>query len=116
MIDALAGSTAAGVGGFLKGTTNEPAQLAEVAAEFESLMLTEILKSMRDASSGGWLGDGEDQSGSIMIEVAEQQLARALASQGGLGLADLVTSGFRNEVVQDVTSSGERGQPQSPLP
>jgi len=68
--------------------------LKEVAAEFESLLLSEMLKSFREASSRGWLGESEGQAGATMTELAEQQLARTLASQGGLGLQDLVIRGL----------------------
>lgn len=68
--------------------------LSKVAAEFESLLLSEMLKSFREASSGGWRGESEDQAGATMMELAEQQLARTLAAQGGLGLQDLVVRGL----------------------
>lgn len=90
------------VSGFLGGglehiqaqNKDSPEQLRKVGAEFESLLLTQMLKSMRESSSGGWLGGGEDQAGTVMVEMAEQQLARALAASGGLGIADLVVEGM----------------------
>jgi Rod binding domain-containing protein len=81
----------------LRSNSSGPGKLSEVAAEFESLLLTQILKSMRESSSGGWLGEEECQGNLVMVEFAEQQFARAMASQGGLGLADLVKSGLSRE-------------------
>lgn len=72
----------------------DPRSLKKAASEFESLMITEMLKSMRGTDDAGWLGGGDDQAGSTMVEMAEQQLARALASSGGLGLSDLIVQGL----------------------
>ncbi|MGE5645493.1 MAG: rod-binding protein [Acidobacteriota bacterium] len=68
----------------------QPRDLKQAAAQFEALLLSQMLKSMRQAGDSGWLGTGEDESGSCMMELAEEQLAQALASQGGLGLANMV--------------------------
>jgi Rod binding domain-containing protein len=70
-----------------------PERLTQVAAEFESLLIAQMLRSMREASGGGWLGS-DDQSMSAMTEMAEQQFARVLASQGGLGLRDVIVEGL----------------------
>lgn len=75
----------------------DPSALRSVAAEFESLLVAQILRSFREASEGGWSGSTEDQAGATMIELAEQQLARALTSKGGLGLADLIVQGLSPE-------------------
>jgi len=72
----------------------DPAALRSVAAEFESLLLAQMLRSFREASESGWLGNAEDQAGATMTELAEYELARVLASQGGLGLADLIVHGL----------------------
>jgi Rod binding domain-containing protein len=69
-------------------------RIAGAAKEFEALMIAQLLKSMRDAGEGGWLGTGDDQAGAQSMELAEEQLARALANQGGLGLAGLVAGGL----------------------
>ena len=67
---------------------DDPSRLEKAASEFESLLITQLLQSMRTES--GWLGTGEDSSSSSLIELAEQQLASAMSAQGGLGLAKLV--------------------------
>jgi Rod binding domain-containing protein len=55
--------------------------------QFEALLVTEILKEVREASSGGWLSGDGDSSGAAMTEIAESQLAQALSSGAGFGLA-----------------------------
>jgi Rod binding domain-containing protein len=53
----------------------------DAAAQFESLLIAQLLKGMRESGEGGWLGTGEDQAGATMMEVAEEHLAPVLASQ-----------------------------------
>ena len=57
-------------------------------------MLGQILKASHDSSDGGWLGTGDDQAGSLAVEMAEQQFAQAMSAKGGLGIAKLVTAGL----------------------
>ena len=69
--------------------------LPQAAAEFESLLVAQMLRSFREASSGGWLDESEaDGPGVTMMELAEQQFARTITSQGGLGLRELIVSGL----------------------
>ncbi len=77
------------------GDDDDPETLRKVAAEFESLLVAQMLRAMRESSAAGWLGTGDDEAGTTMVEVAEEQFARALAAQGGLGLADLIVAGLR---------------------
>jgi Rod binding domain-containing protein len=73
---------------------NDPQRTQAAAGEFEALLIGSLLKSMREAGSSGWLGTGEDQASESLMEIAEQQLARVMAAQGGLGLARLVVRGL----------------------
>jgi len=77
----------------LRGQGDSPEALREVAREFEALLIGQLLKSVR-AAGRGWLGSEDSEAGSLLVEVGEQQLARALAAGGGLGLADLIVSGL----------------------
>ena len=77
---------------------NDHQKLRRVAAEFESLLVAQMLRSVRESSAGGWLGGGEDQASQSMVEIAEQQFARLLASQGGLGLQDLIEQGLSSRL------------------
>ena len=54
-----------------------------------------MLKSARE-SGGGITGDGDeqDETNSTLLELGEQQLAQALANNGGLGLAKMVIAGL----------------------
>ena len=79
------------------GAKDDPESLKQVAAEFESLLIAQLLKSMRETSSGGWLSGGDDKAGGVMVELAEQQFTKVLASQGGLGLADLIVQGLSKD-------------------
>lgn len=76
------------------GRQEDPELLRQAAAEFEALLVAEMLKAAR-ASGEGWLGIGEDEAGATMVELAEQQFAQALAGAGGLGLAELIVKGLR---------------------
>lgn len=66
----------------------------EAAKQFEALLINEMLKSAHAGDSGEWMGASEDQSGSALSEMAEQQFAQLLASNGGVGLAKLVVNGL----------------------
>lgn len=69
--------------------------VGEAAREFEALLIGQMLKSAREADgSEGWLGTGQDSSGTSVLEFAEQQFAQLMASGGGLGLAKMVTQGL----------------------
>lgn len=70
------------------------ARVKEAAAQFESLLMEQLLRSMRQDGSQGWLGGGEDQSSESLVELAEQQVARALAQSGGFGLSKLAVQGL----------------------
>lgn len=74
-----------------------PRDAKEAATQFESLLIAQMLKSMRESGGTGWLGTGDDESGACMIELAEEHLASVLSAQGGLGLASLVVQGLRRE-------------------
>jgi Rod binding domain-containing protein len=98
MVEGISGSPAAVHAGQCRGRCEEdPVRLEEAAKQFEALLLAYMLKSMREAGSGGWLGAGEDQTAAPAMELAQEQFAQALAAQGGLGLAELIVTGFKIE-------------------
>lgn len=85
-------------GGAVAPETRPTAKSAMGAAvQFESLMMGQLLKCMREAGQGGWMGTGDDEAGSTMMEIAEEHLGQALAAQGGLGIAKLVAQGLDRE-------------------
>jgi peptidoglycan hydrolase FlgJ len=74
---------------------DDPVKIAEAAKEFEALLLGQMLKSVREADSSGWLGSGEDGASDCAMAIAEEQFAHVLSANGGLGLSSLVISGLR---------------------
>jgi Rod binding domain-containing protein len=80
-----------------------PEKISGAAKQFEALMIGQMLKSAREASGGGWLGDEEqqdDQTGSMVMELAEQGLSQALTAHGGLGIAKVVTANLERSTSQ----------------
>lgn len=80
----------------------EAAQARDAAQQFEALLLAQILRSVRE--SGGNLGKTEE-SGDCATDFAEQQFARVLAQQGGLGLAALIAAGLERKPATPVTGT-----------
>ena len=72
---------------------DDPEKIHQAAQQFESLLLSQILKSAHD-DSAGWLGTGDDQAASSAMAIAEEQLAQSLSARGGLGLARLIEKGL----------------------
>jgi flagellar protein FlgJ len=72
-----------------------PEKIQKAAQDFEALLIGQMLKSVRESSFGGGWGTS-DQSGDVAIDMAEQQMAQLMASNGGLGLAKLVSKGLEN--------------------
>lgn len=73
---------------------DDPAKVRDAAKQFEALLIGQMMKSMHD-SEGGWLGTGDDQSSSSAMEYGQEIFAQAMASSGGLGLANMVAKGLR---------------------
>jgi Rod binding domain-containing protein len=72
-------------------SSSESGKLAGAAKQFEALIAGQVLKSVRDANQGGWLGDDDDQTGELTMEMGEQAFAQALADRGAFGIAKIVT-------------------------
>ncbi len=73
----------------------DPEKIKNAARQFESLLIAQMLKSMK-STDGGWLGTGEDQSASSAMDYAEEIFAQSLSAKGGLGLANLVVQGLKS--------------------
>ena len=67
---------------------NEAQTLRQVAGQFESLFVTMMLKSMRQASLAEGLFDSSQSK--MYQDMADQQLASDLSVRGGLGLQDVI--------------------------
>jgi Rod binding domain-containing protein len=81
-------------------STSQPgaSKLDKVAADFESLLLSQMLRSARESAGAGPCGDDSEdsESNSSLVELGEQQFAQALAANGGLGIAKMVVAGLKN--------------------
>ena len=77
----------------------DPAQLKRTGAakDFESLLIAQMLRSVREEGSG-WLGTGEDESSSAAFGLGEEELAKSLSAGGGIGLSKIIESGLKPEV------------------
>jgi len=97
----------------LAGASTKPGSTEDAAKQFEALMIGQVLKAAREASSGGWLGSDEDQTGELTLEMAEQSFAQAMAARGGLGIAKLVTAQLESGRSK-AASSGQAPRPEAP--
>jgi Rod binding domain-containing protein len=77
----------------LQSKKNSPERIHDAAQQFESLMIAQMLKSIREGGDS-WMGTGDDAAGSTAVEMAEEQLAKSLSQNGGLGLARMVEAGL----------------------
>ena len=96
--------------------SDTPEKISGVAKQFEALMIGQMLKSARDTSGGGWLSsdDGQDdQTGSLVMDMAEQGLSQAMAARGGMGIAKMVTANLARG--QAKTPSSDSQTPASPV-
>ena len=83
-----------------------PSKIHAAAQQFESLMIGELLKSVREASSDGWLGSGGSDASDSALGMAEGQLATAIANGGGIGLAAMIERSLTKQVAnQKLTAS-----------
>lgn len=98
------GTTAGGGAGV---SDAERRSLRDVAQEFESMLLLQMIKQMRQT----FLDEESDQQGlggQTMTETIDVELARTLARQGGLGLADSIEQGLAR-------ATGADQRPRSPV-
>ncbi len=76
----------------------QPEQLKRTGAahEFEALLVSQMLRSVREEGSG-WLGTGEDQASEAAFGLGEEQLAKALSAGGGFGLSKIIDAGLKTK-------------------
>ena len=75
---------------------NSPKQTEAAAKDFEALLLSQMLHSMRE-SSGDCFGTGQDQAMDAAMGIAEEQFGRALAAGGGIGLTKMVSKSLASK-------------------
>ena len=87
----------------------------EVAQQFEALFIQMMLKSMRDAVEEGGLFDSHQLE--TYEQMADQQLALDMASDGGIGLADaMITQLSRAQSLVETPESNETSLDSEGLP
>jgi Rod binding domain-containing protein len=87
------------------GNRDTPEAIAKAATQFEALLIGEVMKSAREADGSGWEGTDEQEAGSTLMEVSEQQIAQALAASGGLGLAKMISAGLSRAAAPSASKS-----------
>jgi flagellar protein FlgJ len=72
----------------------KPSKVQDAAQQFEALMIGQMLRSVREAAED----QDSDSSGETMMDLADQQLSKLLARNGGMGLAQMIVKGLNTEV------------------
>jgi Rod binding domain-containing protein len=90
-------------------TSDSPESIKKAATQFEALLVGEVLKSARASDGSGWMDTDDDDAGSILSEVSEQQLSQALAAGGGLGLAKTIAAGLSKTSSKANTQAVHKG-------
>lgn len=54
--------------------------------DFEALLLGDVLKNLRGSLGGSWLGEDAGAGEDAILEMAEQQIVKVMASQDVLGI------------------------------
>ena len=86
---------------------NSEETLREVAGQFEALFIQMMLKSMRDASLGEGMMDGEHTK--TYQSMYDQQLAIDMGKQQGLGLAEMMVQQLRRADTDKTEEKTEAG-------
>ena len=74
----------------------DPEKVLKAAREFEAIWLEQMLHSARPSDEASLSGQA-DSTRDMVLDMADQQVARMLAAQGGLGLAAMVEKGLRKK-------------------
>jgi len=71
---------------------SKPKNAAEAAQQFEALMIGQMMRAARESGGGGWLDEDSDENATAepLLDLAVQQFAQMLASNGGIGLAKMI--------------------------
>lgn len=84
----------------------------DIATDFESLIISQLLKQMRSSAEDGGMfpGDKSDTYGGMF----DMYFGKFLAENGGLGLADFVSEGIhatinREEVIEETSGALQSG-------
>ena len=95
----------------------KPDKLHKAAQEFEALLVGQMLKSARPDGSDGWLGSGDSGADDSAMDMAESQLANALSSGRGIGLATVIERAMQKASPQktaETPPANSAGSPSKP--
>lgn len=81
------------------GAKDSPEKILDAARQFESLLLEQILRTMRQSGQSGWMGSDDKASESLM-DFAEQEFAKVMSAGGGFGLARTIADGLSRASVR----------------
>lgn len=73
----------------------KPKSVEGAAKQFEALLIGEMLRSVRESTADD--DDESDNTKQTMLDQADQQFAKVLANNGGLGMARMITAGLNKE-------------------
>jgi Rod binding domain-containing protein len=82
------------------------AETQEAAEQFEALLIGQMLKEAAPRSAG--IADDSDSSSESMLEVGYEQLSKALAAGGGLGIARLIGNQLAGGISKNPPPRGDR--------
>lgn len=90
---------------------DSPEKIRDAAKQFEALLIGQVLRTAQSDEKEGLFGGGEDQAASSAMDFANDYFARALASQGGLGLTRMITKSLEHAA----TSNSNHATPDQAL-
>lgn len=90
------------------------ASLEQVAAQFESLFVQMMLKSMREATMQGGLFDSHQLDS--YQQMHDQQLSLDISSRGGIGLAKVLVDQLQSDRGRDEGNAADDGGPMTLQP
>ena len=93
-------------------TTQGPRSVHRVAQEFESLLISQLLKSMKQ----GALGEEGGGSNDSVMQYAQESMARVLSQNGGIGMASVVERALTqksSEIPSSVAASAKAASAES---
>ena len=87
-------------------------KLEDATSDFEALFLAQLLKPLAKSISS--TSQGSQLGGTVMVEVAMEKMAEALADKGGIGLGDMLFTNLKDRISED--SVGTDPQEDKALP
>ena len=90
-------TTTAGIDVQARTQTQQQTKLRKACADFESLFLNYMLKSMRSSVPEGGITGGSEE-GRMFQSMFDEKLADQIASSGGLGLGEILLQQLGNKL------------------